>query len=108
MKKGYLSEYFKGIAVKKLSAVEADTAISNQHEYDGIAQLKKILGTERKTFSTKFVYLSDNDDDPVVDNGFLTWYDAREQHPTRSEYRMYFPTTRVSMCASAGDDLFLD
>lgn len=107
MKQGYLSQYFKGVAAKKLSAVEADTAKSNQHEFNGVAPLKHIFGTTRRTFPAKFIYLSDNDDDPVTDNGFLTWYDARENHPTRTEYRMYFPTTRVSVCAAEGDELFI-
>lgn len=107
MKKGYLSEYFKGIAAKRLSAVEANTAKSNQHEYNGITALKKIFGTEKKTYPTHYIYLDDNDDEPVTDQGYLTWYDARERHETRTEYRMYFPTTRVSTCASEGDELFV-
>lgn len=107
VKKGYLSQYFKGVAVKALSAVEADVAKSNQHEFNGVSRLKEIFGTERKTFQSKFIYLHDNDDEPILDEGFLTWYDARENHPARSEYRMYFPTTSVSMCAAAGDTLFI-
>lgn len=107
MKQGYLSQYFKGVAVKVLSAVEADITQSNQHEFNGVASLKRIFGTTRNKFPAKFIYLSDNDDEPVVDNGFLTWYDARESHPTRTEFRLYFPTTAVSMCASAGDTLFI-
>lgn len=107
MRQGYLSQYFSGIAVKRLSAVEADTATSNQHEFNGVAPLKRIFGNGRKRFSAKFIYLNDNDDEPVVDDGFLTWYDARENHPTRTEFRMYFPTTKVSMCTSEGDELFI-
>lgn len=107
MKRGYLSEYFTGVASKVLSAVEADTATSNQHEYNGVAPLKNILGTARQTFNAQFIYLNDGDDEPVTDTGFLTWYDAREAHQTRTEYRMYFPTTAVSVCAAAGDELFI-
>ena len=81
MKQGYLSEYFKGIAVKTLSAVEADAARSNQHEFNGVADLKRLFGKSRCAYDAKFIYLSDNDDEPVVDNGKLTWYDARENHP---------------------------
>lgn len=107
LKRGYLSEYFTGVASKVLSAVEADTATSNQHEYNGVATLKNILGTAKQTFNTQFIYLDDGDDEPVTDTGFLTWYDAREAHSTRTEYRMYFPTTAVSVCAAAGDELFI-
>jgi hypothetical protein len=34
MKQGYLSQYFKGVAAKALSAVESDTSTSNQHEFN--------------------------------------------------------------------------
>jgi len=107
MKQGYLSQYFKGVAVKTLSVVEADPVSSNQHEFNGVTPLKKIFGIGKQKFSTRFIYLCDNDDDPPIDDGFLTWYDARENHPTRTEHRMYFPTTAISMCASAGDELFI-
>jgi hypothetical protein len=107
MKQGYLSQYFNGVAAKKLSAVEADTNTSNQHEFNGVTDLKTIFGNEKRTFKAKFIYLNDNDDEPPVDDGFLTWYDARENHPKRSEYRMYFSTTVVSICASASDELYI-
>lgn len=107
MKKGYLSEYFTGVAAKTLSAVEADAAVSNQHEYNGVAPLKRIFGTAKRIFPAQFLYVNDSDDEPVVDKGTITWYDAREAHPTRTEYRMYFTTTAVSVCAAAGDDLFI-
>lgn len=107
MKQGYLSEYFKGVASKTLSAVEVDMSVSHQHEYNGVSALKKIFGTERKTFTAKFLYLNDEDSEPVIDTGSLTWYDARENHPTRSEFRMYFTSTAVSAIASAGDVIFI-
>jgi hypothetical protein len=105
MKAGYLSEFFAGVAMKTLSAVEADAARSNQHEYNGDRGLLTVFGkTEIKQyFQALYVYLSDSDDEPVVAKGTLTWYDARLKHPTRTEHRMYFPTTPVSMCAAAGD-----
>lgn len=107
MKQGYLSQYFKGVAAKVLSAVETDVVTSNQHEFNGVAPLKDIFGAETQRFETQFIYLNDVDDEPVVDTGFLTWYDARENHSTRTEYRMYFPTTAVSVCAAEGDNLFI-
>ena len=106
MKKGYLSQYFKGVIAKTLSSVEANPEKSNQHEFNGTVSMKTLFGTARKTFTTRFVYM-DDDNDPVIDNGFLTWYDAREKHPTRSEYRLFFKSTAVSRSASAGDTLFI-
>jgi len=103
MKRGFLSEYFEGVAVKRLSAVEADTASSNQHEFNGVVAMKKILGTGRQAFPARFIYLGEDQDDTTSAEGFLTWYDAREAHPNRSEYRLYFPSTPVSMHAAEGD-----
>jgi hypothetical protein len=103
MKPGYLSQFFSGVAIKRLSAVEADPARSHQHEFNGVAALKSVFGLERRTFQARFAYISDNDEEPVVADDTLTWYDAREAHATRSEHRMYFPTTPVSLCAAEGD-----
>lgn len=109
MKQGHLSEYFSGVAIKYLSAVEADVLISHQHEFNGVEALKRVFGSAqgKQSYPAKFVYLSDRDDEPVLADGFLTWYDARERHPTRSEHRLYFPTTAVSEMASAGDLLVI-
>lgn len=109
MRHGYLSEFFSGIAVKVLSAVEADLFRSNQHEFNGVAALKELFGTGagRQNFEARFIYLADDQDAPVTADGFLTWYDARESHPNRSEYRLYFPTTSVSDQAVEGDLLII-
>ena len=61
----------------------------------------------RKIFNTKFIYLSDDDAEPIEADATLTWYDARENHPIRSESRLYFPTTLVSQNASEGDLLLI-
>lgn len=105
MKAGYLSEFFTGVAMKPLSAVEADAARSHQHEYNGDKGLMQVFGraTGKHVYKALYIYLSDGDDEPVVANGTVTWYDARENHPTRSEHRLYFPTTTVSTCAAEGD-----
>jgi hypothetical protein len=114
VKKGYLSQYFEGIAIKHLSAVEADTLTSNQHEFNGVEGLRSILGEPegKVRYQTKFLYLTDNDDEPITEDGFLTWYDARqkarlERQVMRWEYRLYFPTNTVSQYANAGDLLVI-
>lgn len=106
MKNGYLSQYFVGVIAKRLSVVEANLDKSNQHEFNGIASMKKLFGTERQKFDATFLFL-DDENPPITDNAFLTWYDARENHPTRSEYRLFFPTTNVSKVASVSDLLFI-
>jgi len=114
MKKGYLSQYFEGVAIKKLSAVEADVLSSNQHEFNGVEGLRNILGEPdgKVKYEAKFLYITDNDDEPIIEDGFLTWYDARqkarsERGVMRCEYRLYFPTNQVSQRANAGDLLVI-
>jgi hypothetical protein len=107
IRRGVLSDYFKGVVIKQLSAVEADTSRSNQHEYNGVRALKTIFGSEEpREFPARFIWLGD-EQDAVSEDGFVTWYDARANHPTRSEYRLYFPTTSVSEAASEGDVMFI-
>ena len=107
MKSGFLNGYFASVAVKRLSAVEADPGTSNQHEYNGVAGLKRMFGTEvrKKTIRTVFLYLSD--DDSAENTGALTWYDARYGHPTRTEWRLYYPANEAVSSASEGDSLFI-
>jgi len=114
LKKGYLSQYFEGAAVKILSSVEADVLSSNQHEFNGVEGLRNILGEPdgKVRYNAKFLYITDHDDEPIIEDGFLTWYDARqkareERGVMRWEYRLYFPTNLVSQCANAGDVLIL-
>lgn len=109
MKKGYLSQYFDGVAIKTLSAVEADILTSNQHEFNGVKSLVNILGVPsgKAKYPAQFIYLTDYETDPIVEDGFLTWYDARERHVSRTEFRLYFPTNRVIQYANAGDTLII-
>ncbi len=108
MKAGYLNDYFRAVAVKRLSLVEADADTSNQHEYNGVTLLKKMFGTneQRKVLPAHFLLLSDGED-AVEANGELTWYDARFHHPTRTEWRLYYPSNDVTTSAAAGDSLFI-
>lgn len=109
MNLGQLADYFAGVVAKTLSAVEVDRVTSNQHEFNGTHELRRLLGepAERTFFDTKFIYLTDADADPIIDQDRVTWYDARANHPKRTEWRLYFPTTRVTDCASAGDILII-
>ncbi|MDA1305881.1 MAG: type II restriction endonuclease [Acidobacteria bacterium] len=94
--KGTLASVVASAAAKTLSAVEASPARSNQHEFNGVTSLKLLLGEQRQTFKAAFVWLDDASDEPIFAHEFVTWYDSRENHATRSEFRLYFPTTDVS------------
>lgn len=102
MKAGHLSDYFSGVAAKRLSAVEADRARSNQHEFNGDEGLQHLFGEARREVAADFIYLDDSGE-PATEGGSLTWYDARLKHPKRSEFRLYFTTTSVSQRAAEGD-----
>ncbi len=96
--------------MKRLSAVEADIFRSNQHEFNGTRGLKALFGerTDKQTFPARFIYLNDQDDEPLISDGFLSWYANRVNNPNRKpEHRLYFPTTSVSDCAAEGDLLVI-
>jgi hypothetical protein len=102
MKPTTLGNYFKGVAAKRLSAVESNRQTSNQHEFNGTAALRGIFGDDRQVRDAVFLYITD-DGDLLHTRCNLTWYDARKDHPTRSEHRLYFPQNEVMDMALAGD-----
>ena len=107
MKNGYLSDWFEGVEGKQLSKVEANLLCSNQHEFNGDRGLRKLLGTGngRQRFRTTFLYMSDLE--TIHREGEMTWYDARENHLTRTEWRLYFPTNDVTLKAKEKDTLII-
>ncbi len=114
MKQGYLSQYFEGVGIKRLSTVEIRLDRSHQHEFNGAEPLKNILGEPegKMRFPSRFLYLSDRTEDPVVDDGNMTWYDARRKSRTergvmRWEYRLYFTGNQVISSAGEGDLLVI-
>lgn len=94
---------FSASCVKTLSTVEVDTSRSNQHEFNGVAQLKRLFGDNKIEILASFSIRGSDD----VFRSKLTWYDARELHPTRSEYRLYFQTNQVMSQAQAGDNIII-
>jgi hypothetical protein len=101
--RGSLASHFVSLAAKRLSATESYSHVSNQHEFDGVQSLKALLGSDRRRFPATFTYLMDDDDEPLRADAWLTWYDSREAHPIRSEFRLYYPTTIVSEAFNEGD-----
>lgn len=107
MKKGFLSEYFEGVVAKRLSGVETNLDQSHQHEFNGVKPLKQLFGNERLSdCPTRFVWLGEENEGLSVDST-VTWYDSRENHPIRSEYRLYFRSNPVMELASTGDLLIV-
>src|SRR5690606_28460406 len=109
-----LARYFDSIASKRISLVEASRTASNQHEFNGVANLTGMFGTAgRRTFEALHFDLDSMDDGPTHVQQ-LTWYDARERHATRTEWRLYYtpsldPYLReggILVLAQRGDSLF--
>ncbi len=104
---GALAGSFTHVVFKRLAAVEADATRSNQHEFNASAALREMFRLEQpQRMETDFVWMPD-DGAFVTEKGVLTWYDARARHPTRSEYRLYYPDNAVVALASAGDMLLI-
>lgn len=94
----------KRACIKTLTSVEVNPNKSNQHEFNGVAQLKAIFGLARQekipaTFSIR--------GQESATLAWVTWYDAREEHVTRSEHRLYFPSNDVMSQAQAGDNILI-
>jgi len=89
--------------IKTLVAVEAHPERSHQHEFNGVAGLKNLFGDDRAEFQAIF---SVRGEDRTYRAG-VTWYDSRENHPTRSEYRLYFQGNPVMDRAQEGDNILI-
>lgn len=100
-----LSHHFAGISIKRLSAVETERHTSNQHEFNGTNSMKGYLGLCRRTFPAAFIYFGETEEDRLALDDQVTWYDARERHPIRSEHRLYFRNNEVMQRAREGDTL---
>ncbi len=101
---GCLHDYIIGASIKRLSLVECDKHRSNQHELNGTQKMKAYLG-KKEEFNANFIRLDDAVEKIQQSAGKVTWYDARQKHPVRSEYRFYYPDNPAIKYASAGDSL---
>jgi hypothetical protein len=107
MRRGLLSDYFAGVAVKRLSAVEADPKRSHQHEFQG-GHIRKLMGDDdRLKFPARFIWLSD-EQEGISEDSVVSWYDSRRKQPHRSaEYRLYYYENGITALMSEGDTFFL-
>jgi hypothetical protein len=110
-KRGHLSDFFDGYAVKRLTAVEVDPKRSSQHEFQGIQDLRRILGTPatKVSYKTRFIWIDDAERSLAVD-GYMTWSDVRRNNQDRSaEYHLYYSSESEEIVhkASAGDLLMI-
>src|SRR6476469_5982079 len=96
MRRGYLSEYFEGVAMKRLSAVDAEPTRSNQHEVGTTPAIREYLGQQEREFPATFIWLS-SEQESFSEAGTLTLYDSREKQAHRApEWRLYYPGNAVT------------
>lgn len=103
-----LSQYFTGIAAKRLSNVE--TNLEGQHEYNGSKPIVALFGTgETKLYiDCTYMYFDDDESKITTAESVLTWYDARANKPHRAaEYRLYYKWNAVIEQANPGDLLVI-
>ncbi len=107
MHRGMLADYFEGVAVKRLSAVEADPERSHQHEFAG-GHIRKLMGdADRTEIPARFIWLND-EQEGVSEDGTVTWYDSRIKQPHRAaEYRLYYYNNSVTKLMKEGDSFFI-
>lgn len=105
-----LRDIFHIAAGKHLSAVDADSSRSNQHEIGGLVKVGfgEVLGKPGKDetfeFACKMVYINDEMENPLIVDDRVTWYDSRRRSPTRSpEYRLYYHDNSVTELLQEGD-----
>lgn len=112
---GHLSSLFRGVGVKRLAAVDADSDASNQHEVTGSKPLSRILGDEDRKlskdgadnrFPATYIWLG-GEQEAISEEGELSWYDSRRNHITRSEWRLYYQSNSVTLSMRPGDLLFV-
>lgn len=116
IRRGLLSNHFRGVAVKRLAAVDANPESSNQHEVTGSEPLVRILGRddrkfprggEDNRFPATYIWIA-GEQEALSEEGWLSWYDARRNDPKRSaEWRLYYQGNAVTSMMKAGDVLFL-
>ena len=109
MRRGELCDYFAGVGVKRLSAVDADSSRSNQHEVGTTRAMREhFLGqTQHQEYKVLYVWLGDDENVFSVES-VATHYDARVRQKHRSpEWRLYYPSNQVTEAMREGDTLFL-
>ncbi|MBM6622270.1 type II restriction endonuclease [Arthrobacter sp. JSM 101049] len=111
MELGHLADHFDGVAAKVLSRVETVGHGSHQHELAGTRAFRELFGAPAGSvpLSTRFIWATDETDEPVVEEGTLTYYDARAANPHRgAEFRLYYPAHVEAMKnAQPGDVVFI-
>jgi len=99
-----LSDIFTHVAQKELAQVDLPGRGSNQHEIDGVKPLRDFF--DHGVVRQDILWFYFTDDETLFEEGNITFYDARANHPTRTEWRLYY-TGDFLANAQPGDKLVL-
>ncbi len=103
-----LSDFFSAVGFKTLRPVDLPHLGSNQHEVNGVSQLREFFKTDTTlTGVIHWFYFADGQD-PVSADGEFTFYDAREkssERTGRSEWRWYY--TGDFLARASVDDVLI-
>lgn len=105
-----MQDYDKAF-MKTVTASDIDASISNQHELHGVSKLKDIFGSIPSNDDTKYRHRATirtgHSGEPNPIN--ITWYNARANHPTRQEYRLYYEASGAHLIRQLNirDDIFI-
>lgn len=96
------------VFIKRLVAVEIDPSRSNQHEFNaGRLRRELVLRGDPCKGSVGFLFYTADDAEPAFVREGYTLYDARRNHPSRTEWRMYYTNRGVAKHARAHDLMLL-
>lgn len=106
-----VDQHFKAIAFKRLSNVDTLHGTSTQNEVGGRKEFERILGIgreyrrkERSGLPSRFVHLSDDENESVTLDDSVSWYDTRKKQPHRKpEWRLYYPKNEITNLWKEGD-----
>lgn len=110
-----LADIFSAVAVKHLKAVDVPRSNSyskgsNQHEIGGLVKagfddyIGRPAGNEKVYLKATMVYISRADEDPIISEDQVSWYDTRAGVSTRGpEYRLYYRPNEVTDLLHEGD-----
>jgi len=94
---------YQSFAARQLSSIDLPMSTSNQHEIQGVKELRALLG--EKTTEYECVWKLYFGDGSIRDTqtSTLKWYDARAFSERRSEWRLYYPRQTPMEKAMEGD-----
>lgn len=109
MTRRHLRDYFVGVGVKRLRAVDTEPKTSDQHEIGTTSQMRRefLHADAKERFKTTFVWFAD-DQDCVIDEGWATHCGPRSnQAHWDPDWRLCYRANRVTELMRQGDTLFL-